>query len=394
MLSHPPNLRSSTTIAIRLPDHRPASSRLNQSTKMDALHEPAILYAVFAELPQDDLLIIQRVCHSWRATITSDDRLLYRLWLRPTLSSQIETAQPHFNPILKRHFPYFMESYTALDDSTVRGRANLGPWLCTGMMIQDGDPAAHMPRRAAYLYPEASWRNMIPCRPCPNEFQFDVRSPGHRIDEGSGILRCLTFTNDTLAARDSGPVHLRTAHLPWLTFGLIYDLVEAAWFHGIPSYVSRAVFDYSYVPTAPSFEEDFNRYKAAMGTMTPSCRVSLQSHLEGRKQISGPGRVLVSLNEELRTPDEIARLRQGANAYWRELQRTRRQCLHYHDPFESMIFTDEFRVQGAWTVADVDWDEIHEYGSPRPPSPIPAVPVNVPRLPRRSCLSRLLWWKP
>lgn len=140
---------------------------------MSPHNEPAILYIILCELQQNDPLIIQRVSRFWRATVTGDNRLLSMLWFRPT-RSDYRCCAAAFQPSSPAPLPLFRE---------------------IGMTIEECDKYSlveDMPRRAANLDSEASWRKMIPCRPSPIKLQFDIPKPGPVIGHGSGTLRCLT----------------------------------------------------------------------------------------------------------------------------------------------------------------------------------------------------------
>ncbi|KAL7905473.1 hypothetical protein GGI35DRAFT_460788 [Trichoderma velutinum] len=161
------------------------------------------------------------------------------------------------------------------------------------------------PRRvAAYRYPKASWRRMIPCMPPPIELQVSYE---YRTLAKTRLytLRCLKFSNETppnkaeSVLQDSVDGELR---LPWLTFGLLHDIVEGGWFRGIPTPVGSARFDYSFQETRPYiWKQSGILGQASQPTpeeLTTIRRYGRREKLRDilpEKKIGGPGRILVLL---------------------------------------------------------------------------------------------------
>jgi hypothetical protein len=89
-----------------------------------------MLYNVFLHLPQQDLLLIQRVCRVWREVITSSRVLQAALFLQP-LPNAVAGEPVRMNPLLLSRFPAFFENnptYHIHKPSTVH---NMGPYYTT-----------------------------------------------------------------------------------------------------------------------------------------------------------------------------------------------------------------------------------------------------------------------
>jgi hypothetical protein len=125
-------------------------------------------------------------------------------------------------------------------------------------------------------------------------------------------LRCLRFSNEIQP--DKGASTLQDSadgdwRQPWLTFGLLYDIVEAAWFQSIPVPASDARFDYSFQETRPYiwkpslFPGQSSRPTLEeKKTILRYGRRETLRNLLPEKKIGGPGRILVLLtgNEQER----------------------------------------------------------------------------------------------
>ena len=98
-------------------------------------------------------------------------------------------------------------------------------------------------RMTAYSRAEASWRRMIPCRPAPKELFVYYGSMGARNKRGiiqdfmsRGELKVLRFSGQPQHLQDDSDRQgqkqgIRPLLDPgWLTFGLLYDILERRWF--------------------------------------------------------------------------------------------------------------------------------------------------------------------
>jgi hypothetical protein len=301
------------------------------------LESPALLYEIFLLLSQRDLLIIQRVCRKWQSLITSSTRLQAALFLHPgfgrnsTDNGRHSPSQtPELNPLLQESFPDFFGS-NEHQNSLYADLHNLGPWDSTQWFCGRSHTMApsfslkDQQRMAAFTRAEASWRRMIPCRPAPDELQVSLGCKVRKLKQGT--LRCLKFTNKDKQKtgqfgerKDNGCAALR---LPWLTFGLLYDIVEQEWFHPSRMHIGSVLFDYSFQdPQLPN-----QRSRMAAQNLKRPLAVSLPG-----KTIGGDRCVLVHLNTE----------RMCFSGRVRTQQQTRDN--------------NDFRVEGS-IVQDLVWDE-------------------------------------
>ncbi|KAF2721129.1 hypothetical protein K431DRAFT_285170 [Polychaeton citri CBS 116435] len=231
-----------------------------------ALASPCILYHILLQLPQQDLLLVQRVCSKWHNIINSSKVLLAALFMHPgPTTAGIPIGPTQLNPLLESRFPSFFDN--KLPHTRWQPTAHeIGPWYTTHWA--ESIPPWPMrvrsclwprsssapfkipkldPRRAAvYKHPEASWRRMIPCRPAPIELQCNYIY--HRPPSAAkGTLRCLRFSNqDSLRDEIFQGNNSEVLKRPWLTFGLLYDIVEAGWFRGQPAPIDNLQFDYTF----------------------------------------------------------------------------------------------------------------------------------------------------
>lgn len=286
-----------------------------------ALTSPDVLYHIFMLLSQHDLLTVQRVCRTWCDVIADSKSLLAALFLHPP-TIPVEPGHVQLNPLLRTHFPLFF----GFDPSKQRlapRDSSLGPWngaSWTDCLDGPGRLNAHRAaasgrsetksldgpgfsdasrRAAAFARPEASWRRMIPCMPPPRELQvhYDCR----KFSTRDGKLRILRFAN----AGEQGAVineHARPTTISqvrrhrWLTFGLLHDILESAWFQGEPEPADDVQFDYSFEGSDPTIIDSNTRFY--------SPRKHLRATLADRT-IGGPYRLLVLLrgHQDIRAPE-------------------------------------------------------------------------------------------
>lgn len=285
------------------------------------LSAPYILHHVLLQLPQQDLLIVQRVCRTWHEAISSSKVLQAALFLhpKPTKSSD-ESVE--INPLLRSRFPSFFDIDLA-GGPLHSGDHGIGPWFSThwaenihpwpshldrlrwGPVRPIESPKLDPHRSEAYKHPKASWRRMIPCMPPPIELQVNYEyRPSAR--EKSCTLRCLKFDNEIRSDKGESAlidaVH-RMEQQPWLTFGLLYDIVEAAWFQNIPTPVSSARFDYSFQEERPYLYRASTQAGEPLSWPTPQEKLAMFRY--GRREqlrdalpqkpIGGTRRILVLL---------------------------------------------------------------------------------------------------
>lgn len=293
---------------------------------------PDILLEVFHCLPQRDLLMIQRVCRTWHSIIASSTSLQVALFFHPgiegsqgtTISSPVlQSLSYELNPLLLEHFPAFFDSGVQNKDIRFK-RHNLGPWNSTDWFrgkSREEFPKSNSEdkrRMAAYARAEASWRRMIPFRPAPDELQVCLGS--FLSPHITGTLKCLKFSNKVDRKSDS-------RHL-WLTFGLLYDTVEQAWFRGSPILATYVQFDFPYLDpeskdNPPLMFKDLRKLRS----------------LFPQKRIGGAGCFLVHLNRVV------------------AFCKTRRRRLQAGEPEpEEYVYKDEFKSEGS-VMANIRWDE-------------------------------------
>lgn len=327
-----------------------------------ALDVPEILQAVLLNLPQQDLLIsAQRVCRKWHEVVTHSPALQEALFLRPAASSHGSLATIlEFNPLLQSRFPGFF------DGSEYEKTASdaLGPWD-TAAWVRGWPPASNdtledpetreanaraaaatearnryfgmdfvkfTPRKVqrdlpnqrgsqsldkgtaarldAYARSDASWRRMVPCQPAPTELQM------HR-----GIRRDLSLCMGELSVMDFGSSGAESSGR-YLTFGLIYDILEAAWCEGSVDSAKILRIDYFGLDYVASSDSD-------------NFRKSLRDAFK-QQTIGGPGRILLHLDNVL-------------------------ACGGYHenvDKFMSKTWRPgRFQSSGHTVMNDLIWDE-------------------------------------
>ncbi|KAL6907360.1 hypothetical protein GGI43DRAFT_397177 [Trichoderma evansii] len=290
-----------------------------------AITTPYILYYIFLHLPQQDLLLVQRVCRTWGEVISSNKTLLAILFLcpEPVKGARLDGSF-ELNPLLQSRFPSFFD-VNPMSRPPHPWEHEIGPWFhshwtehihpwpvrqnrCGRQPKPIESPKLDPRRAAAYKYPKASWRRMIPCMPPPIELQvsFEYQTfPRAMARPTFYTLRCLKFSNEILSNKgastfqDSADGEWRQ---PWLTFGLLYDIVEAAWFQSIPTPVSTAQFDYSFQETRPYIWKPSST-PGHPPRPTPEEKKTIFRYgrreklrdLLPDKMIGGPGRILVLL---------------------------------------------------------------------------------------------------
>ncbi|KAL7922531.1 hypothetical protein ACQKWADRAFT_292701 [Trichoderma austrokoningii] len=288
-----------------------------------AITTPYILYYIFLHLPQQDLLLAQRVCRTWHDVISSSKALQAALFLCPEPAKTAARSDASFelNPLLQSRFPSFfdIDCMFGSDESVPH---DIGPWFhshwtenihpwpkrqnrCGRQPRPFQSPELDPRRAAAYKHPDASWRRMLPCMPPPVELQVDFE---YHVPARAGprrtlyTLRSLKFSNEFVPDKAVSTA-LQDGQQPWLTFGLLHDIIEAAWFRGIPTLVDSARFDYSFQEARPwIFKPSLT--PGQRSRPTPEERATMNRYgrreklrdLFPDKKIGGPGRIFVPLS--------------------------------------------------------------------------------------------------
>lgn len=205
-----------------------------------------IVEGIFLSLPLRDLLLVQRVCRQWRDAISNTKALQAALFFRPDALDHATNPSPAIiaepNPLLQSRFPGVFDGNRYLSN-------NLGPWKTFAWVCGDSGESIesnadeHARLMEAYARPEASWRRMIPCKPAPLELQ--IVTGGDRRDRvDGGVLMTLRFPQQSRtprydmwllgegAGQAGGLRAMALNRLPWLTFGVMYDVLEEMWFRG------------------------------------------------------------------------------------------------------------------------------------------------------------------
>jgi hypothetical protein len=94
------------------------------------LSAPHMLYNIFLYLPQQDLLLIQRVCRVWRGVITSSRVLQAALFLQPPVIVAVDESV-RMNPLLLSRFPAFFDNYPGYQEDDSPTTHHMGPYYTT-----------------------------------------------------------------------------------------------------------------------------------------------------------------------------------------------------------------------------------------------------------------------
>lgn len=142
----------------------------------------------------------------------------------------------------------------------------------------------------------------------------------------------------------------------------MYDLLEAAWFQGVPNYASSVQFEYLGVDQ-----------RAGYG-FCPISRDALVSEEFRSSTIPCAGRVSINIHLDLIPEEERQKIHTEAfqdrgteHANSRKMFAPK-QCVPRRSPEAPCIFRDEFHLDDGLSFEDIAWDEMHEYSfPPRPP---------------------------
>ncbi|KAL6237201.1 hypothetical protein BDW75DRAFT_88479 [Aspergillus navahoensis] len=175
---------------------------------------PELLEAVLSNLPQRDLLLVQRVNRTW-LEIISHSRLLQQKLFFQTTRARLQPCKEftvEFNPLLQEMFPAFYP-----DDETLNWEDSC---IGTSCDCYHGGPRELRAQawfgseisRQAVLRPDASWRRMFPSDPAPRLDSMVVRLNG-----------CCCGGN-TIAAT-LGPKYQSGNQSPGPRMGLLWDVI-------------------------------------------------------------------------------------------------------------------------------------------------------------------------
>ena len=222
----------------------------------NVLEQQFLLFTILSYLPQHDLLIVQRVCRTWRCLIISSHVLQVALFLEPDIGDDTTTGDEPppvlLNPLLQSRFPAFFDEKVHRSTSAHPEPWGSTHWLSGGRaketmhLLQVSEvlqtPEAKQ-RMAAYSRAEASWRRMIPCRPAAKELFVYYGSMEARTKRGpapdfmsGGKLKILRFSGHPQQQHDdSNRQGQKQGEYPplepgWPTFGLLYDILQRRWF--------------------------------------------------------------------------------------------------------------------------------------------------------------------
>ncbi|CZT19453.1 uncharacterized protein RCC_05304 [Ramularia collo-cygni] len=323
---------------------------MSTPTSMRALQEPAILYLILSQLSQQELLRVQMVCQTWNRLISTDSRLLTIMWLHPGIPpTHVEEATTQVNPLLLKTFPYIFETCNFEDYFTVFPTWEDTPFR--DMWVR---------RSPALLpilkHPAASWRRMLPINPPPDQLLVNVSGEG----KGGGKFLRLNFSNQNTQ-------DMRPSHPSWLTFGMLYDIVECAWYQAKPWRLHCVKFDF---PSASLTERPHREWIPQDAVISDELRASARSRA---------GLVRIELEPDTRSEFERSKLHAEVIA-----ERERSQKRHERYGFcgttfkiRGEIFTTEFHFADALSLDEIAWDEVHEYD--RPSVEVPPAPPSPPQ---------------
>lgn len=309
---------------------------METSARTRALQEPALLYLILTNLSQQELLLVQRVSQTWNRLISTDSRLLSMMWLHPGIPSStthVDEATTQVNPLLQKTFRSIFETCEFWDDFTT-----IPSWNTPFMNMW----VSKSPKSLSILkHPTASWRRMIPCLPPPDQLLVNV------LGEEKGTIFRLNFSNQNVQ-------NMRPSHPPWLTFGVLYDIVECAWHQANPWRLHCVRFDFPSASLRKRLREEWIPQEAAISN---ELRASAQTRA---------GRVRIGLEPDTRSEAERSKAHEEAIAdLVRRRKRSKRIGLCGTDwTIRNEVFTDEFHFDDALSLDEIEWDEVDEYDMP------------------------------
>ncbi|KKY21762.1 hypothetical protein UCDDS831_g04017 [Diplodia seriata] len=185
------------------------------------LRIPELAELVFQHLPPRDLLLAQRVCRTFHATIHSSPTLQQRLFFAPS-NKRGEAWQT--NPLLAAAFPpWFRLRYvkSRWDWPMARSFAEELPWA------SDGEKAR------AFMRPEASWRRMLVTQPPLRDVQIVVKCDHVRNLVNDDYVRFVGGRRSRRGGKEAeeeeegdSSFSERLDDAPGVTMGFLYDITQ------------------------------------------------------------------------------------------------------------------------------------------------------------------------
>lgn len=138
-----------------------------------------ILELILLQTNTRNLLTAQRVCRLWRDVIQANRRLQEALFFRPSQPLAPGRKSVKNALVAERVWPYFLRTYLYPQNAHTKAMAH-------------SDRRDHRRGDAAFLRPEASWRQMLLAQPPTNTFALvmcETRSSlsGHYLTDLSGV---------------------------------------------------------------------------------------------------------------------------------------------------------------------------------------------------------------
>lgn len=140
----------------------------------------------------------------------------------------------------------------------------------------------------------------------------------------------------------------------WLTFGMLYDIVECAWHQADPWRLSSVRYDFTNRPCGEWIPQE--------AIVSDELRALAKSRA---------GRIRINLEPDMRSEPERSKAHNEAIA---SLERSRKKSKRIglcgtDFTIRKEIFTTEFHFADALSLDDIEWDAVHEYDMPSPEAP-------------------------
>lgn len=292
-----------------------------------------ILCDILMYLPEQDLLVAaQRVCRQWRYIIKNTKVLQEALFLCPSQDSSTVSSGLRLNPLLQCRFPALFDGlWHAKTLTTVvgpwgtmdwsRGTIHHGPSL--DAEPESGPDATALARMDAYSRSTASWRKMAPCSPAPTELQASYAL--RRGTRGS-LRRCMFRTLKFGHRSGTNTSNSGRGQHDFVTFGLIYDIVESSWCGHDPEGAKIVRIDYFRPSYTASSDDD-------------ETRQSLRDAFS-EASIGGFSKVLIHLDRRAQCGEASRTMNRRMATTWRK---------------------QRFQSQGRMMLSDVIWDRALTY---------------------------------
>lgn len=169
----------------------------NSPALITVLATPELFEAILLKIDLRDLLFAQKVCRTWKETITTSPALQQKLFFAPIRNKD---QDPFFNPLLQEVFPSFLKIERPYEDLLMSPRD-----------LKHDEGFEDLEYRETLLREEASWRSMFPIQ------------PPARIENILQSNNCCTGYNGTTRFKLSEETQLRQPN--GAPMGLIYDIM-------------------------------------------------------------------------------------------------------------------------------------------------------------------------